>query len=534
MKLSLAWIFDHIDHPITSIDVDSLVARFNQSVAEIESYQVVSIAKDIFYIGQITEHDSAKSRVHILELNQTIDLLSRDDGKTDRFYLLKKEKEGFSWVRMSDLGGAKESYISAIIFSHMQWRDMVPSSDVILDVDNKSITHRPDLWGHRGIAREIAAMYNFRLKPLESMLDILPVRQVKSGEKNKDTVSLSINSPRVCKRIAGTYVPFVTWAPSSLAMAARLSLVDIKPIDALVDATNYVMMDLGQPMHAFDGAKAHDRTLSVRMAYADEKLKLLDGQTIALQPSDCVITDDKHAISLAGVMGGFDSMVTSKTQSLLLESGNFDATIIRKTVLEHKKRTDASSRFEKSLDPMAVTTALQRYLYLLDKLGIVYTKPDDIKVCGPEVNPVTIEVSHRFIEHKLGITLSSDTVIDLLERLECRVSQEDTIYHVTIPSFRETKDLAIKEDIVEEVGRLVVYINIPDELPLMRSDISDTSAIERIRLLKNVLVHGMSMQEVATYAFFDESWLERLGWDPGTTVEAIPPGDPNGGRLGTS
>src|SRR5690606_25982810 len=190
----------------------------------------------------------------------------------------------------------------------------------ILDIDNKSINHRPDLWGHRGIAREIAAIFNTSLIPLDHLIvQKKIIRSSLSTQASVSPFSITIASPDVCKSFTACSVESIVSQPSSLEMVIRLSRIDSRSIDAIVDCTNYVMFDLGHPMHAFDAHTLSEKNIVIRYAKNKDKITLLDGQVIELTPDDIIIADGEQSISLAGIMGGDSTGVTSATTSLLLE-----------------------------------------------------------------------------------------------------------------------------------------------------------------------------------------------------------------------
>ena len=218
-------------------------------------------------------------------------------------------------------------------------------------------------------------------------------------------------------------------------------------------------------MHAFDVGKLPDKQIVVRNAKNKETITLLDGQTVELAAEDCVVTDGKKPIALAGIMGGKESGVNAATKSIFLEAACFDAAVIRKTAMRVKKRSESSARFEKSLDPNQIVNAIERFLKLLDDNGITYKATDKIIAIGQKAIQKKLEVAHSFIEQQLGVTIDPKFVVQILEKLEFAIDYKNGAYQIIIPSFRATKDIAIQQDIVEEVGRFYGYDKITEVLP---------------------------------------------------------------------
>ena len=353
MKLSIAWIFDHIDADWRSIDIDMLLELFNKTTAEIEAYKKITIPFQDYYLVK-TQTIEKDITVFIPELNQSVQLSHRQNCNVGDFYFIKKNKNSYSWASFADFYCEKDGLVSSVSCSDDQvkggWRDLVENDDYIIEVDNKSITHRPDMWGHRGFAREIAVMLNLPLKPFNNFLVKQPIKNSKNSISS-DNFSLELQNPGVTNKIATLSIESIKNSSSDMIMALRLLRVDSRPIDFIVDCTNFVMLDIGQPMHTFDLEKIDGKKLVARNAKEGEKLVLLDDQEIELCKKDCVIADGKKVLSLAGIMGGKFSGISKGTENIVLESAHFDATVIRHSTIAYKQRTEASARFEKTLDP---------------------------------------------------------------------------------------------------------------------------------------------------------------------------------------
>jgi len=543
MKISIAWIFDHIDARMQDIDIPALLTKLNQTTAEIEHSQIIKIDLKPFAFAQI-KSITTDIHVEIPEWNTDARIGLRSDAKEGNWYLVIKEGKQYRWALSTNLGGHKEMLLPAITgdtaLQDGSWKQAFEAYDVIFDVDNKSITHRPDLWGHRGFAREVAAILDLKLLPLEDFLVSKKIMPYESSAKGASDMpfKLEIADKTVCKRFAGYTVFDVANQPSLLWMAARLSRVDSRAIDALVDFTNYVMLDISQPMHAFDADRLSNSSITVRRAQNKEKLTLLDDQEITLTDQDVVIADGQRPVSLAGIMGGKHSGVCSDTTSLFLESANFDAATIRRSAQRHKVRSEASARFEKSLDINQNTDAILRFLKLLKDAQMPFKSADAIVSVGALVQPPERTISHAFIEARLGTSVASSFIANTLRKLGFELRQEkkdaDSIYHITVPTFRATKDIDIKEDIVEEIGRFYGWSAITPKLPFLQTKPKPIHFVVQMGRIKHLLSYGLRMRELYTYSFFDESFLKEISWDPGETLTVKDPVSENWHRLVTT
>lgn len=542
MKVSVAWIFDHIEYDWKKVNIKQLVEKFNQTTAEIEKWYEVAIDLDALSLAQVKKIDN-QITVFCPEWDRECVLPMRSDANEGDWFMIAMINNACTWAPLSVWRSEKEGLIPAIDVSKKsekgEWKKNFENNDYILEVDNKSITHRPDLWGHRGFAREIAAMFNFQMKPLADFVTKKEMNrhEKKSTSTEQQPFALSIATDD-CSRFAGLFVDKVAFKPTFKWMGARLARVGTRPINALVDATNYVMLDIGHPMHAFDAQNLPNKSIEVRNAKKGEKLLLLDDVAIELSPEDIVITDGKTPVSLAGIMGGKKSGVSKDTKQLFLEAACFDATTIRLSAARHKVRTEAAARFEKSLDPLNAVIALERFCYLLDATNIDYHAREIITVIGKEIHPHTIAISHEEIEKKLGVEIESATIQRILERIDFGVKELAIAgkpgYLITVPSFRATKDMRIKEDVVEEVARFFGFTNITPTLPYMQVAPTKSHVQRTTRLIKHLLAFKHKMQEVQTYPFFDEAFLKEIKWEPGKALEVNSPVSQNWKRLCTT
>lgn len=544
MKISLSWIFDYIDSSLASVDVVQLVHLFNTHTAEIESFEKKTLPLESLFLVRVESVFADKIVVFCPETNKNIDLPVRSDAVVSKYYLIKSNGSIFHWVSLADLDSDKEGLFCAVSVAHQElegaWRNRILVTDYILDVDNKSINHRPDLWGHYGIAREVAAILNLKLKPLGLFLGKQSVLtfENKSLKSEKSSFRVTIEDTAGCSRFAGLLCDAVESKDSDLAMAIRLVRVGGKPIDAVVDITNYVMFDVGHPMHVFDADAFTSSEVIVRKAQKEELITILDGAELKLAESDLVVANDKHAVALAGIMGGKNSGFSSKTKRIFLEAAGFHPTVIRLTAQHFKIRTEASTRFEKHLDPMQNITAIQRFLYIAKRLGVIANVQESIVSVGQVIEPAPFEISHDFIEKRIGSTIEQSFIVDTLQHLGFNVvvkqDQQKIVYDILIPTYRMTKDIRIKEDILEEIVRMYGYDKIAYK-PVMRpAEPFDTHEMRNVADIKKHLAFASGMHEVRDYLFYDESFIKRLHFNPTQTISVKNPGSENWARLVTS
>lgn len=545
MKISLTWVFEHIHGDWTNVDVPRLVDSFNKTTAEIAGFSKISFDLESCSLVTVTKIGKSDVTVHSPEWKKDIEISTRPEIGDGDCYLIKKDGTRYRWATMNDFGADKEALLPSLYcVKELQagdWKKGAKNHDYVLDIDNKSITNRPDMWGHRGVAREIAALLKLPFKPIDEFLLHKVIKQsdeLKVPSTLDNPYTISVEDPELVKQYSSLYCEYIEPRPSMLTMAFMLARVDCRPISAIVDGTNYVMLDLGQPMHAFDARKLATSTIMPRRARAKESLVLLDGQNVQLTPEDYVITDGQKPLALAGIMGGQSTAVDHDTQSVFIESAVFDAGTIRKTAARLHVRTDSSARFEKSLDPNQSAIALLRLLKVWHDTGLHIKAANEINCIGEYVQPREIVITHECIEKRLGVSLDNEFVSQTLTRLEFKVREDPyaakITYIITVPTFRGTKDITIKEDIIEEVGRYFGYGTIPSILPYREMKPFDVSNMMRVRAIKECMAYALSMREVCNYAMFDESFLRELQWEPDSAVTIKNPVSENWRRMATT
>ena len=330
--------------------------------------------------------------------------------------------------------------------------------DTILELEIKS--NRPDLLCHLGIAREVGAIFNLSLREPK-----IPRARVSEAPE-----LVRIDAPDGCRRFVGRLITGVTVAPSPAWMQARLRAAGVRPISNIVDITNYVMLETGQPMHAFDYRRLKHGRIVVRRARDGEELACLDGKTRRLTSRDMVVADTERAQGLAGIIGGAESAVQPGTTDVFLEAATWEPRSIRRTARMLGVRTEASSRFEKGLSPALSLPAVARAAALVAELaGGTPTRSTD--VYPVPLTPITIEVGADRIERVLGVSVELGEAARILERLRFKVKNTDRLLRAQPPEFR--LDCSIPEDLIEEVGRIYGYDRVPSTLPGARTPVRD-------------------------------------------------------------
>lgn len=387
--------------------------------------------------------------------------------------------------------------------------------DHVIEVDNKSLTHRPDLWGHHGMAREVAAITK---RPLRDPADLslLPAGSA--------PIDVQIANFDLCPRYSALVFENVTVAPSPLWLQYRLEAVGLNPINNVVDVTNYVMAEIAQPMHAFDADKLNGGIV-VRRAAEGEHIVALNNELYHLNPANLVIADQAAPIAIAGVIGGLDSAIGPETTRIVLESANFHPGSVRRTSSALKLRTDASMRFEKAQDPANTVRGLARAVALLRMVSpgirLVGGLAD---VARPLTAPAPIELPLQWLDRKIGRHVEPAEVRQILESLQFDVRESSPgVFSVTVPSWRATKDISIKDDLVEEIGRVIGYASIPPAAPLLPASVPPKNELRQCLHATRRLVTAQGFDEVSNYSFISEETLLRFGLDPGAHVRVTNP-----------
>lgn len=542
MHISLNWLKDFLDLP-KNLDPHNLAEQLTLKTAEVESVHNQAAAFDNMVVGQIIEihpHPNADKLkitktsigketlqivcggtnlregmyVAIAKIGAQVKWHGEGESVTlERVKIRGEESEGMicagSEIDIDD-PGAKEREI--LDLSSIKAKPGTPLAeifqrdDTILEFDNKSLTHRPDLWGHYGIAREISAITGTKLKPLTPKVKI-PTK----GESPQ----VSIENFKLCPRYCGLIINNIKVAESPDWLKARLKAVGHGTHNNIVDVTNYIMAELGQPLHAFD--KNHiKKGIVVRPAKAHEKITTLDEKVRTLTPEMLVIADHERPLAIAGVMGGQNSEITANTTSIIIESANFNAQSIRRTSTKLGLRTDAVQRFEKALDPNLTELAIKRAAELILQIcpGAEIAGPiTDIQKFDKKPLQLTLDIEKTV--SKIGVELSAKEITEILEKLEFIVTKKsaknsDTkTLSVTVPTFRATKDIENEDDLIEEVARMYGYDNIPATLPTLPTKLPmENSERFKKHRLREILSYGLGFNEVYNYSFYGQTEIK--------------------------
>lgn len=538
MLISMNWISEFVN--LDGVDKDELISRFTLSTAEVEEVhhygnttQNVVVAK----ICTVSDHPTSK-KLHILSVDdgtKTVAVVcgapnvregmlvafARDGGCVNGQAITACEVAGImsngmccseSELGISDNhGGIME--LDGDIPLGSSIKELFPLDDIVFEVDNKSLTNRPDLWGHYGIAREIAALCGRPLLPIsvantDCYSDLPPV-------------SINVSNAEKCLRYTGLVMQNVTRRTSPLVMKIRLFYCGMRSINLLADLTNYVMLELGQPMHAFDN-KIVDK-ITVRTFESELDFKTLDGSVRKVPRDTLLICHGDNPVAIAGVMGGENSEITDDTTSILLESANFDGVCVRKTSTALGLRTEASARYEKVLDPELTLTAAKRFLLLLQAADSGVTVASSLTDCyGRRYPNIELSISKAYIDKYTGIEIEDERIVSTLQSLGFGVTLHDSIFSVTVPSFRATKDVSIKADLIEEITRIYGYDNFvlkTSNNPIVPVRHSVTH--ENEYAAKLLLAEAFSLNEVHSYIWNDTKSNKELGITTRDNVKII-------------
>ena len=387
--------------------------------------------------------------------------------------------------------------------------------DYVLDIENKMFTHRPDCFGQLGVAREIAGIFHQRFTSPEWYKS----EQQFSGAEGLE-LTVTNEAPELVPRFMAVAIRDITAQPSPLWLQCQLVAMGGKPINNIVDATNYVMLMTAQPTHAYDYDKLRGSTLGARLARDGEKVSLLNGKEYELTTDDIVIADGEGVIGLAGIMGGTDTEVSGETKNIVLECANFDMYALRRTAMRHGIFTDALTRFNKGQSPLQNAAVLKQLMSMVG--GVQASQVFDLKQFSDGLDsyfngkytPANIDIDGKFINGRLGLDLSDDDICDLLNNVEINShGPEEELNYICIQSPFWRTDLELPEDIVEEVGRLYGFDKLPRQLP--RRSIKSTPKNLR-RELKNAVRQSLSRagaNEVLTYSFVHERILKNAEQD---------------------
>ncbi len=545
MFLSMNWISDFVD--FTGLDKLELIHKFSLSTAEVEN-EILFKGSDlsgvvVAEIKSVENHPDSK-KLHLLKVdtgeNELTDVVcgapnvrvgmktafAKVGAKIGEIEIAPRPLAGHMSYGMccseAELGISDDNSgimeITDDVPNGADLKDIYEIDDIVFEVDNKSLTNRPDLWGHYGIAREFAALAGRELKPLD-------VEDLKAYDGLKK-VDLKIEDP-LCYRYSCLQVENITKSVSPVNMRIRLFYCGMRGINLLADLTNYLMLEMGQPMHAFDSRKVE----KIRIKRFDKPFtfKTLDEVERNIDENTLMICNGDQPVAIAGIMGGLDSEIVEDTTTLTLESATFDAASIRKSTVRLAHRTDASMRYEKSLDPELTVPAIARFLYLLKQydggVQVVSALTDEYAY---KYDTVELSFDKAFVDRYTGIEIDNDTILKTLTSLGFKAELDGDNFDVVVPSWRATKDVTIKADIIEEITRIYGYDNF---------DVNTTrSPLYPVRMdvvkededkIKDILVKRYSLHELHSYVWVYYDELKELGIEVEPNIKLANATNPN-------
>ncbi len=522
------WIQDFVD--LSGLDKLELIHKFSLSTAEVEN-EIFHKGSDISgiivaEIKSVENHPDSK-KLHLLKVDagngELTDVVcgapnvrvgmktafAQVGAKIGDITISPRPLAGFTSYGMccseAEIGISDDNSgimdITDDVANGTDIKDVYEVDDIVFEVDNKSLTNRPDLWGHYGIAREFAALAGRDLKPLD-------VDDLKAYEELKK-VDMKIEDD-LCQRYSCLQVENIKRNVSPVNMRIRLFYCGMRGINFLADLTNYLMLEMGQPMHAFDSRKVE----KIRIKRFDKPFvfRTLDGVDRNIDENTLMICNDNTPVAIAGIMGGLDSEIVDDTTTLTLESATFNAVSIRKSTVRLAHRTDASMRYEKCLDPEMTDVAIARFLYLLKKYD------SDVKVVSSltdeyafRYDTVTLDFDKKFVDRYTGIEIDNDTIVKTLTSLGFKVTLDSDNFSVVVPSWRATKDVTLKADIIEEITRIYGYDNF--EINTTRSPLYPVR-VDAVKSnedkIKDILVKKYNLHELHSYVWAYNDELKAL------------------------
>ena len=557
MKISLQWIKEYTDVKLAPKELAEKIGSQLGAVEEMvdlgERYKDALIVK---VVSSVIHPNSDHLKVCMIDDGQTVKQVKREPNKlvqivcgadnvhagmmavwlppgavvpssvdSEPFVLEAREIRGA--VSNGMLASPKELGISDNHSGILEINDPVKPGksfssfyrldDTVIDIENKMFTHRPDCFGMLGVAREIAGINGQALVSPKWYQDAQPISQPRSPELPLKVIN---QVPGLVPRFMAVAMKGINIQASPLGIQTFLSRVGVRPVNNIVDITNYVMLLTGQPLHAYDYDKVktlcshpHDVEIVARKALADEKIKLLTGKIVKPGPETVMIATPKQAIGIGGVMGGAETEVDDQTSSIILECATFDMYSIRRTSMALGLFTDAVSRYNKGQSPWQNDRALARAVEMIEEIvpgAAVASKVVDINRIARK--PQNVSVTTKFINQRLGLSLGAPAIAKLLSNVEFKVNVKGSELSVTPPFWRT--DISIAEDIVEEVGRLYGYDHLPVELPSRQVKPVQKDHLLEVKARLRSILASRGANELLTYSFVSTKLFEKTGQPP--------------------
>ena len=537
MFVSINWIKEYVD--LSGLDIKKLIESFTLATAEVEDIIVKGEDIENVVVGEILsiENHPNSKKLHLLKVDggdRVYDVVCgapnvrenmkiafvKAGGKVPAGDITKATVAGFESEGMccsafelglsDDKSGLME--IDVDVPNGTDLKEIYPIDDIIFEVDNKSLTNRPDLWGHYGIAREFSALSGRELKPL-NLSDL--------AYDGNEKIKVTVERPDLVYRYSCVKMDNITKNTSPLSLQIRLYYCGMRGINLLADLTNYIMLEMGQPTHAFDGNKIDE----IKIGTPEENCKFttLDNTERDITTDTLLIKNATTPVAIAGIMGGLDSEIVGDTNSVVLECANFDGVSVRKSSSRLGLRTDASARYEKMLDPEMTVTAAKRFAYLLQSIDsgarVASQLTDEYTKKYPEIE---IDFNKAYVDKYTGIDISTERINTTLKALGFEVTMNGDNFHIKVPSWRATKDVTIKADIIEEITRIYGYDNfsiITTKSPL--KPVRSTAVRSESNEIKDILVKHYNLHEVHSYIWGDVRRYKKLGIEVEDNVKVL-------------
>lgn len=550
MFVSINWIKEYVN--LDGLDVKKLINTFTLATAEVEDVYIKGADIENVVVGEIKsveEHPESK-KLHLLKVDAGSKIanivcgapnvregmkiaLALAPARVPAGEIIVTKVAGYESEGMCCSGkelGISDDH-SGILELHTDapngtdLKSIYPIEDIIFEVDNKSLTNRPDLWGHYGIAREFAALTGRELKPL------------KLGDLSYDgdyQVPVRIGREDLVYRYTALKMDNITVNESPLDMQIRLYYCGMRAINLLADVTNYIMLEIGQPTHAFN-ANMID-AIAVDTPKTPCKFTTLDSVERDIDENTLMIYNNDTPVAIAGIMGGLDSEIVEDTGAVVLESACFDGVSVRKSSSRLGHRTDSSARYEKMLDPELTMDAVGRFVEIVksvDPAAKVASKVNDNYV--RHYDKISLTFDKAYVDKYTGIEISDERIVHTLTALGFGVKQEGEVFTVDVPSWRATKDVTIKADIIEEITRIYGYDNfmITTTKSPLKPVHHDYGRVEDEEV-KDILVKKYALHEVHSYVWQDGRKFKKLGIDIEDNVRVLNIENSENGNLRNS
>lgn len=534
MRVSLEWLSEYVD---LTIDAEELADKLDNSGTEVAGIERIGDDLEGLVVGKVLEvkpHPDA-DRLSLCRVDISGDIKDIVCGAPNVRVGVKApvappgaRLPGGTVIRRTEIRGVVSEgmllsgrelelnqddegilLLDESAFEGQELAAALGFPDTVLDLD---ITpNRPDCLSMFGVAREVAALTGRKLKR--------PVFELREGEaKAESLVKVDIEDVDLCSRYVARLIEGVRIRESPWWMKRRLQSAGIRPINNVVDITNYVMLELGQPLHAFDYDLVKQGHIIVRRATPDDALTTLDGISRNLSPDDLLICDPSGAVAIAGVMGGEHTEVNDGTKRVLLESAHFKPSSIMRTSRMQELSSEASYRFERGVDPGGCARAAERAAFLMQELAGGIVARGDVDRVGRRIDPLELDLRVKRTARLTGAPISAERAEEILESIDIEVrgrerKGDEQILKVRVPTFRP--DLEREIDLVEEVARLYGYGNIQPTLPETSHNIGYLTRDQRLqRKIRRVMI-GLGFDETVTMSFTSPAWIERL--DPDRT-----------------